>query len=68
MAECDLKELFPVINISFEKFEKVEQNLFIINKLLELAEKGVFIDNHQDLVSILFLLSSESLKSLESIV
>ena len=48
------------INLSFNDYERIEQNLFICNKLLELSEKGVFCSHYSELNEILNLLISEA--------
>ncbi|UAN65795.1 hypothetical protein [Serratia sp. JSRIV006] len=61
MAAFDPTQDRQTINVSFSDFERLEQNLFISNKLLELSERGVFVNHHIDLFSILSLLISDSI-------
>lgn len=65
MAEFDPTQDRLTINLSFSDFERLEQNLFISNKLLELSERGVFSNHHVDLVSILSLLISDSISMMK---
>lgn len=56
-----------IMTLSLPDYQRVEQNITIAYRLIELAEKKYFDGPHQDFISILSLLLAESVDVLSSI-